>query len=406
VRAVATIFSRPSRALGGARSSEKANASWMALLLRLSVLSAVGMGLMAGLLPFASPATTLAGEGILMPFPGGQAVRIIQGYNGGSHQGRSYYGLDLVLAGASTSGSEVVSPIDGSVAWAQAPGTANGCMALSFRDGSYSVVLCHVLFHRSYSRGEWISGGQSLGRIGPAGTVGNNGTPHVHLELHRGGRAAAPVPFSPPDGLPLEGVALPATGAYSEHTSRAPIASSNRTGSGAVAPSNPQAAVPRQPPPTRPAASEQTTATAPSSVAARSSTPTRTAVVHGTGSCLNVREQPSPDARIVDCLRDGTEVALMPRVQGGDSGWRKIEARGWAVSEHLKRTRAVVSGTEACLNVRESPSIGALVLGCLPEGTPVVLSEGPTLGGDFEWYRIEPAKPVEKGGWVVAPYLD
>jgi hypothetical protein len=380
----------------------------MALLLRLSVFCAVAMGLMAGLLPFASPAITRAAEGILMPFPGGQAVRIIQGYNGGSHQGRSYYGLDLVLAGASTSGIEVVSPIDGSVAWAQAPGTANGCMALSFRDGSRSVVLCHILFHRAYSRGEWISGGQSLGRIGPAGTVGNNGTPHVHLELHRSGRAAAPVPFSPPDGLPLEGVALPATGARNEHSSRASIASSNRTGSGPVASSNPQtagtpqAAGPPQPPPTRPAASEHTTAAAP----ARASTPTRTAVVHGTGSCLNVREQPSLDARIVDCLRDGTEVALMPRVQGGDSGWRKIEARGWAVSEHLQRTRAVVSGTEACLNVRESPSIGALVLGCLPEGTPVALSEGPTVGGDFEWYRIEPAKPVEKGGWVVAPYLD
>jgi hypothetical protein len=379
----------------------------MALLLRLSVFSGVALAFVAGLLPFASPATTRAAEGIQVPFPGGQAVRIIQGYNGGSHQGRSYYALDLVLAGASTSGTDVVSPIDGSVVWAQAPGTANGCMALSFRDGSYSVVLCHVLFHRAYARGEWISGGQSLGRIGPAGTVGNNGTPHVHLELHRGGRAAAPVPFSPPDGLPLEGVALPASGARSEHSSRAPIVSSNRAGSGPVASTNTQVARPEQPAPAKPAAREQTAAPAsPSGGPARSSTPARTAVVYGTGSCLNVREQPSLDAAIVDCLRDGTEVALMPRVQGGDIGWRRIEARGWVAAEHLKRTRAVVTGTEACLNVRESPSTAALVLGCLPEGTSVAIAEGPTVGGDFEWYRIEPSKPVEKGGWVVAPYLD
>jgi hypothetical protein len=378
----------------------------MALLLRLSVFSGVAVGLMAGLLPFASPATTRAQESLALPFAAGRGARIVQGYNGGSHQGRSYYGLDLVLAGASTSGTEVVAPIDGSVAWAQAPGTANGCLALSFRDGSYSIVLCHVLFHRAYGRGEWISGGQSLGRIGPAGTVGNNGTPHVHLELHRGGRAAAPVPFSPPDGLPLEGVALPASGTRSEHSSRAPIMSSNRAGGGAVVSSNAQPARP-QPEPAKPAARERTAATASSSGgAARSSTPARTAVVHGTGSCLNVREQPSLDAAIVDCLRDGTEVALMPRVQGGDSGWRRIEAGGWAAAEHLKRTRAVVTGTEACLNVRESPSTTALVLGCLPEGTSVAIAEGPTVGGDFEWYRIEPSKPVEKGGWVVAPYLD
>ena len=48
------------------------------------------------------------------PF-GSQAARVIQGYSGGTHQGRSQYALDLVLAGGGTSGAQVVSPV--TAAW-------------------------------------------------------------------------------------------------------------------------------------------------------------------------------------------------------------------------------------------------------------------------------------------------
>ncbi len=175
--------------------------------------------LTAGLPTMSAPAASAAGT-IASPFSEGQSVRIIQGYNGGSHRGRSQYGLDLVLADGGTSGATVVSPIEGSVTWAQGPGASNGCIAVTLRDSSYSVMLCHLILERGYRPGEAIARGQQLGTVGPAGSVGNNGAPHVHLELHRGRGANSPVPFSEPDGLPLEGVHLPASGASGEHTGR------------------------------------------------------------------------------------------------------------------------------------------------------------------------------------------
>jgi hypothetical protein len=348
--------------------------------------------------------TARAAERVALPFPAGQAARVIQGYNGGSHQGRSRFAVDLVLAGGGTSGAEVVSPIDGSVSWANAPGAANGCLAIAFPDGSYSITLCHVQFHRAYRSGERIAVGQSLGTVGAAGRVGNNGTPHVHMELHRGGRSSSPVPFSPPDGLPLEGVALPASGAYGEHSSRAPIVSTNRAGSGNP-PSTVQGA---QPTPTQqsPAAAAPSDDVSGRPSSAGSSGAARAAVVQGTGSCLNVRDEPFAAARILDCLADGTEVPLMPAAGGADQRWRQIQGKGWAASEYLKRIRAVVTGTDSCLNVRENPSTSASVVGCLAESSSVSITEGPANGGEHEWYRIAPTGSLLRGGWVVAQYLD
>lgn len=58
--------------------------------------------------------------------------------------------------------------------------------------------------------------------------VGNNGAPHVHMELHRGGRGNPIVPFSPSQGgLPLDGLDLPDTGAFNEHAWDGPLTSSN-----------------------------------------------------------------------------------------------------------------------------------------------------------------------------------
>ena len=294
---------------------------------------ALALALLAGTMAFV-PTATMAAEAIALPFPGGQAVRIIQGYNGASHRGRSQYGLDLVLAAGSTSDVEVVSPIEGAVSWAQGPGAGNGCMAIAFGDSSYSITLCHVRFHRAYRPGESIARGQSLGTVGRAGSVGNNGMPHVHLELHRGGRSSSPVPFSRPDGLPLEGVALSASGAYNEHSRQEPIVSTNRPGGGAVLAASTLPGRPEQP--ARPATARQVAAVAPSTA----------------------------------------------------------------------RTRAVVTGTEGCLNVREGPSTGAPIVGCLAEGTSVTIVDGPTRGGAFNWYRIERAQSADKGGWVVEQYLD
>ena len=169
-----------------------------------------------------------AEDSVPLPFDQGQAVRIIQGYNGGTHQGASVYGLDLVLANNETSGAPVLAPFDGSVPWAFAPGEKTGCIEILARDRQFGAMLCHVVLDRPFGRGEQVTRGQQLGTVGAAGMVGNNGTPHVHMELHAGGRSSDTVPFSATEGgLPLEGWDLPATGAADEHGGDGLIMSSN-----------------------------------------------------------------------------------------------------------------------------------------------------------------------------------
>lgn len=355
-----------------------------------------------------------AAGSVAMPFLGGKAVRIIQGYSGGTHQGRSRFGLDLTLADGGTSGAEVVSPVDGTVTYAQSPNAGNGCMGITLQGGSHSVLLCHVIYSRSFKNGESIARGQALGTVGAAGTVGNNGAPHVHLELHRGGGISNPVPFDEPDGLLLEGMALPASSTTARLSKHEPIVSSNRSGggsgSGAVASSSEPRKERRQlmsdesePAPLAAAGvPEAARSIQPSSTTVAAS---RIAVVRGTESCLKVRKQPSAEAPVVGCLREGTEVSLRPLTSNADPRWRQTD-QGWIAGEYLKRTQAVVSGTDGCLNVREAPKAGAERIGCLPDGTAVTIAEGPTTADGSTWYRIEQAGSLKKGGWVAGQYLD
>jgi hypothetical protein len=158
-----------------------------------------------------------AAESVALPFVQGEAVLVIQGYNGGTHQGASIYGLDLVLVSGATSGAMVLSPFEGSIGYANEPGQPNGCVSVTARDGKFNSMMCHVLLDRPFPRGERVSRGQPLGTVGAPGTLGNNGSAHVHMELQRGSGSGNDVPFGSPDGLPLEDAYLPATGARGEH---------------------------------------------------------------------------------------------------------------------------------------------------------------------------------------------
>jgi Peptidase family M23/Bacterial SH3 domain len=353
-------------------------------------------------MPHAGPAG--AAESVLLPFGGGQAVRVIQGYNGGSHQGRSRYALDLVLAGGGTSGAEVVSPVAGVVSWAQAPGTGHGCLAAAVRDGSYSVVLCHILLDHAYRAGEAVARGQTLGTVGPPGAVGNNGTAHVHLELHRGRLANNPVPFGGPDGLALDGTDLAASGAANEHAGRASLVSRNGPGSGPREAAPAPAAAPRAAPPRATPSPTPTPAAQQAAAAAPASSSASVAVVEGTGACLKVRATPSLEAGVVDCLPDGTEVRLGDGVEHRDAlTWRRIPGQGWAAMDFLRPRRAVITGTDSCLNVRDAPSTLGAVVTCLPEGTSVAIGE--SAQGDLgRWLRVD--QVVNGGaGWVLADFL-
>src|SRR5262245_56863646 len=234
-----------------------------------------------------------------MPFTGGKAVKMIQGYNGGTHQGRSQYGLDIVLADGDTGGAEAVSPVDGSVTWAQAPNSGHGCIAIAMSSGSHSVMMCHLSLNRAYTGGDAVTRGQTLGTVGAAGTVGNNGVAHIHYELHIGNRANSPVPFFEPNGLLLEGVSLPASSTTAVVSKREPIVSSNGPGRGPAAPIVAQGDGQTQPMANKNEAAQLAASSIPSTMrsvqppAATTASGTRLAVVNGTDSCLKVRKDPS-----------------------------------------------------------------------------------------------------------------
>jgi hypothetical protein len=385
-------------------------------MIRSSLPWLLALTLLVSLSPSGTALPAFADQSVAMPFPGGKAVRIIQGYQGGTHQGRSQYGLDIVLADGKTGGAEVVSPIEGTVTWAQSPNAGNGCIAIAMRNGNHSIMMCHIVLNRAYKGGESIAHGQSLGTVGADGTVGNNGVAHIHLELHSGGRASNPVPFAEPDGLLLEGESLPASSTTAVVSKRGPIVSSNRPGSGpapstAVAQRNTE----------RTEKMSETSGTSETAILAAASVPatlrsvqppgsttataTRRAIVHGTESCLKVRKQPATDGAVVGCLKEGSEISLRALSSSADAKWRQID-QGWVSSEYLKRTQAIVSGTDACLNVREDPKANAAKLGCLPDGTAVTIAEGPSTTDGQSWYRIEPTGSLTRGGWVVGEHLD
>jgi murein DD-endopeptidase MepM/ murein hydrolase activator NlpD len=93
---------------------------------------------------------------------------------------------------------------------------------------------------RPFNRGERVARGQQLGSVGAAGMVGNNGLPHVHMELHLHGRSGHIVPFSASNGgLPLDGWDLPFTDASNEHAMDSLIMSTN-----ALSAAPPQAVLP------------------------------------------------------------------------------------------------------------------------------------------------------------------
>jgi hypothetical protein len=75
------------------------------VLKRLLMMAALSCAPLATTATIAKTALAAPITSVPLPFDDGQSVRIIQGYSGGTHQGASAYGLDLVLASGETSGA-------------------------------------------------------------------------------------------------------------------------------------------------------------------------------------------------------------------------------------------------------------------------------------------------------------
>lgn len=288
---------------------------------RLAALALIAVLGLFSLVDDARP--TGAAGSVLLPFPAGTSVKVIQGYHGGTHRGVDEYSLDLALTGGDTAGTLVLAPVAGQIDWAYGPGVGNGCLAILLPDGSgLGVMLCHVIFDQQFNFDEPITLGQRLGYVAPPGLVGNNGTSHVHFQLYRGGRGVRnPLPFAPPAGLPLDGTSLPDGGSSNQYLGTGPLVSTNGAATTAVTAGDGRGV---------------TTGTSSRGTAARPAG-TLSAVVRGVGDCLTVRTRPALDAEVAYCLLDGSAVTIVEGpLRADDQSWYRLQGFGWAIGDNLR----------------------------------------------------------------------
>lgn len=122
------------------------------------------------------------------------------------------------------------------------------------------------------------------------------------------------------------------------------------------------------------------------------------AVVNTSAGGLNLRETASGDARVLMSIPRGAEVAVLER--GGE--WSRVrygQLTGYVMSRYLRfdSASAWVRTPSGALNLRETASLDARVMGMIPRGAEVAVLER----GD-EWCRIR----YEGGeGYVLSRYL-
>lgn len=147
---------------------------------------------------------------IVWPFESGGSWTIIQGYNGGTHNGATYqYSLDLQKTSGGTAGTSILSPVSGTVLWND---VSSGGLAIDIGNG-LTLCLFHVTFDSSLGRGDSVSQGQWLGTISAPGGAGYAATPHVDLTLWSTGRISTP--FSGANAI--SGTSFPAGTSYNLH---------------------------------------------------------------------------------------------------------------------------------------------------------------------------------------------
>ena len=369
-------------------------------------------------LAWMAPARTVLAQpaSLRLPFPAGTAWRVIQGYQGGTHGfGPERYALDLVRDGeGATAGAEVLAPASGTLWFMHAPGAGNGCLSIRIDGGAGLIVqMCHILA-RGFRADERIEIGQVIGTIGPSGTVGNNGVAHMHISLHRTpdyGSTRVPAPFAAPDGLPIDGIALPPDGTFNQYACPGPSCRASLVSSNGRAPRP-------APPPAAPVApvvaagTDSRPAVAP---AARPGMELRAGVIARVatdGGCLNVREGPGAAARAFVCLPNGfLSVVAQGPIPADGRVWWLLENWGWVAGDYL--TAVVVAppalrpgtavtvdaGEGDCLNLREAPSVSAPVVVCLLSGARLTITDGPREADGRTWWQ------VDGRGWAAGEFL-
>ncbi|KAB1660376.1 M23 family metallopeptidase [Pseudoclavibacter chungangensis] len=128
------------------------------------------------------------------PIPGG-SMNEGYGTRGGAHNG-----IDVVIPGGGTCGTELQAITSGTVTFAGPQGGYGNHVELALDDGTV------VSYSHLEPNGIGVSVGQRLNagdRIGSAGTTGNSTGCHLHFEVKIGGSFVDPVPWLAANGIVL-----------------------------------------------------------------------------------------------------------------------------------------------------------------------------------------------------------
>jgi SH3-like domain-containing protein len=165
------------------------------------------------------------------------------------------------------------------------------------------------------------------------------------------------------------------------------------------------------PPAASPAPAGGATAPAASPAPAPASSSNVWSIADTGGIPARVRSAPSLTATVVMRLEPGTVVEPLTETASADGyQWRKISvsgSSGWIVTTLLMEpppppripVYSVAAVGERGLNVRESPSTAAPVIGSLREGVVVELVSGPREAESRQWLQVRTDKVA---GWVIA----
>jgi N-acetylmuramoyl-L-alanine amidase len=140
----------------------------------------------------------------------------------------------------------------------------------------------------------------------------------------------------------------------------------------------------------------------------------RVAVVDG---ALNLRDDAGLSANILDVMADGsTATVLSGPVSADGLPWYQLDTddygQGWAAGGFLALASdetfpvdaalIVQTGDGSNLNLREEPTIDGALIDKLPDGSRVVVLDGPQSADGYDWYQLD----TDLGtGWAAGEFL-
>lgn len=126
---------------------------------------------------------------------------------------------------------------------------------------------------------------------------------------------------------------------------------------------------------------------------------------------LNLRDDASIDATLIDTLPVGTPVTITSDpITGDDYTWYAVTTDygdGYVVSDYLADPETIPSGTAVAintdeLNLRSAAGTGSEVLSVLDSGTEITVVSEPTVLDGITWYQVDTAAG---SGWVAGEFL-